>query len=281
MVQSGSFLSYNLKESFMRTLSALLASAALLAATPAFAQPTEGEEAADEAAPADESGDAEASTTDVETPPADGGDGGAAPAAPAPAPSAEPTGSRVDDVRFRGGIALGGGGLLGSMSSGFDSPLGSFDASAGVSGGIVGVDGHIGVQINDLVGVYFDPHLGFGSLGFDTSTGTQSEGWLAMSATMLVDFTFIDQIFVGAGGGVSAQGATCTNCELWAGGVAHLQVGRYPLMSFSEEGSGRQGLMVAADVRLNFLSPTTTLPPGATSSLFLAQPMLTIGYEAY
>jgi hypothetical protein len=188
--------------------------------------------------------------------------GGPAASAPVPSPEAEDK----DGVRFRGGVNLAFGGLFGS-----EGPL-------DYTGFLSAVDGHIGVQINDLIGVYLVPSLAGGSITASVSSGGTSfeltEGWLAAGATGIVDFTFIDQIFVGVGGGATAHGATCTNCEGLAGGVLHFRFGGYPIMGEGEDGIRRKGLMVGGDMRINFLSLNS-------QSIMLFQPMVTVGYEAY
>ncbi|MBW2458625.1 MAG: hypothetical protein JRI68_29270 [Deltaproteobacteria bacterium] len=191
-------------------------------------------------------------------PPAAGPPGGA------PAPAAEE--EDKDGARFRGGVSAAFGGLIGS-----EGPL-------DYSGVLGGVNGNLGVQINDLIGIYAIPHLAFGSITASATVANTtvevSEGWLAVAVTAMVDFTFIDQIFVGAGGGATAHAATCTNCDGLTGGVLQFRFGGYPLMGFGDDGIRRQGLMVGADMRINFLSSNG-------QSITLIQPMATIGYEAF
>ena len=83
-----------------------------------------------------------------------------------------------DEPRFRGGISAGGGALI------YDSGMGTLIAGVGT------VDGRIGVQIMDLLGVYVQPHL---ALGASSNNFAGSVG-----GTLVVDFTFIDHIFVGS-----------------------------------------------------------------------------------
>ncbi len=196
-------------------------------------------------------------------------------AEPPPPPAAGPTGGAPapsaaeedkDGARFRGAVSAAFGGLLGA-----EGPL----EYTGILGG---VNGHLGIQINDLIGVYAIPHLAFGSITASVSAGNTSveatEGWLAVAGTAMVDFTFIDQVFVGAGGGATAHAPTCTNCDGLSGGVLQFRFGGYPLMDFGDDGIRRQGLMVGGDLRVNFLSSNG-------QSITLIQPMATIGYEAY
>lgn len=122
-------------------------------------------------------------------------------AAPEPPAEVSSEGSDDDGVRFRGGISGGGGALIG----------------AGLTLGMGGLDGRMGVQINDLIGVYAQPQLSIygGSAGFIPAIGG------IVGGTAVVDFTFIDQIFVGAGGGY----ALLNNPH---GPVVHIRAGGYP-----------------------------------------------------
>src|SRR5262245_49725337 len=103
----------------------------------------------------------------------------AAPGAPAAAPAA--AAADKDGARFRGGVSLVGGTMAISDYSGF----------------LAGVDGRLGVQINDMIGVYAVPSLTFGPI----SVGPVSSVIGVLSATGVADVTLIDQIYVGGGGG--------------------------------------------------------------------------------
>lgn len=155
-----------------------------------------------------------------------------------------------DGVRFRGGISGGGGAMIFATSSSFG---GTYNL------GIGGVDGRIGVQINDLIGVYAQPQVGIygGGLGV---------GGLAGGA-LVVDFTFFDQLFVGVGGG----GAILNNP---AAGEVIVRVGGYPAFGLGENGIRRKGLMIGIDLRI-FIAPT------GADTLIAPSPTLNIGYEAY
>src|SRR5438876_89502 len=87
-----------------------------------------------------------------------------------------------DGTRFRGGVSAVAGGFVGDYS-GFQA----------------GVDGRMGVQINNLIGVYANPMLTFGPLkvsdyGLSTVVGV-------FALTGMVDFTLFDKLSFGAGGG--------------------------------------------------------------------------------
>jgi hypothetical protein len=149
-----------------------------------------------------------------------------------------------DGLRFRGGVDIAGGGLL---VSGFGVGMG-------------GVDGRIGLQINDLIGAYVQPHLAFGGgkyHGASVFTGVAG-------ASGIVDFTFFDQLFVGGGGGFAYVGEIPD-----PGASLHFRFGGYPLQG-DGEGARRKGLLIGADLHVHFVQGFTLL-----------QPMLAIGYEAF
>jgi hypothetical protein len=150
----------------------------------------------------------------------------------------------ADGPRFRGGISAGGGGLFFS----------------GYTFGLGGIDGRLGVQINNLLGVYAQPYVSFGSGNISGATGLTGTA----GTNLMVDFTFIDQIFVGAGGGGGIIGTGVPAGQL------HLRAGGYPLMRRGDNGIRRRGLMLGADMSVHF-----------ASGVKLLQPMLSIGYEAY
>lgn len=144
-------------------------------------------------------------------------------------------------MRFRGGIS---GGVGGEFVFGGTAIMG-------------GVDGRMGVQINDMIGVYAQAHLSFGSFGGVLGlTGT-------FTTTAVVDFTFLDQLFVGGGAGFGVFNNP-------TGPVVHLRAGGYPLQGFGENGIRRKGLMLAFDMRLGFITGDTVV-----------YPMGSIGYEAF
>lgn len=149
-----------------------------------------------------------------------------------------------DSPRFRGGIALEGGGWFVS----------------GYSAGLVGVEGRLGVQLNNMIGIYAQPEFSLGAgkvAGVAGITGT-------LGSSAVVDFTFLDQIFVGAGGG----GGYIGNAP---GGMLHIRAGGYPVFAHGAHGGRRKGLMVGLDFRTYFIRGF-----GAVLS-----PMLGIGYEAF
>lgn len=168
------------------------------------------------------------------------------PEAPPPVaapPTPPPPPARKDGVRFRGGISLGGGG---EFISGFTAGLGA-------------IDGRLGVQINKLVGVYLQPHVAFGA----GSIGSISGATGSAAATVMVDFTFIDRIFVGAGGGFGIVNNPY-------GAVAQLRFGGYPVIKIAEDRPRRKGLMVGADTRFYF----TQVGP-------VLELIASVGYEAF
>jgi hypothetical protein len=159
----------------------------------------------------------------------------------------EPASEQTDGVRFRGGIALSGGG---EFASGFEVGMG-------------GVEGCVGVQINNLIGLYVQPSLsvGVGRLrGVEGVTGT-----LGISA--LIDFTITDYFFAGIGGG-----AGILNNPF--GPEIHFRVGGYPVVVVGEDGYSRQGLMLGIDARIFFLQNGPEMYP-------VTQILASVGYEVF
>lgn len=224
-----------------------LSSAFVLLPAQAWAQ--DGETVDDEAAPLG-SGEAEPVAAPVAVGPAEVGPAEVGPAEVGPTqvrPVAARPVTASDGVRFRGAIAAAGGGEFVS------------DFAFGMGG----LEGRVGVQINNLIGIYVQPSLSFGTgsyAGRTTFTGTA-----VMSA--LIDFTIADHFFVAAGGGVGILNNPI-------GPEIHLRVGGYPAVAIGEDGFSRQGLMLGVDARLFILeSGGQTLP--------VMQLMGSIGYEVF
>jgi hypothetical protein len=199
------------------------------------------------------------------------------PAAP-PAPAAAPAGPAPvlmmplpppprDGVRFRGGVALEGGALI---------VPGIFSV------GIAGVQGTMGVQINNLVGVYAVP-------SFDIVFG--SVGGLNLGAAFMVDFTLLDDaITVGGGPDVdlfAAFGGGSGSLTAVGGALygARLHFGWNAVVSREESRARRKALTIGADVRLlgggAGFATTTSTTASAGGGTFVLAPMLTVGYTAF
>lgn len=170
-------------------------------------------------------------------------------AAAAAAPAAAPPAAVVSQsgARFRGGISLATG----------------MEKVSVVSGEMYGLDGRLGVQLNDLLGIYVQPHLSFGSLsgqagglGITGTTGT-------FSIAAMGEATFIDRLFAGAGLGYGVLNNP-------SGPMFQARAGGYLLETRGEDGVRRKGLMAGVDLRTIFVN-------GATGVLVLAS----IGYEKF
>lgn len=212
-----------------------LAIAMVLTAS-AFAQAEEAEpEATDKPPAAEEAAPAEAEAGAHAAPAATGGD---------------EKGAVPDGVRFRFGVAAGVGFFTAS------SEVGDAEVSCTYYGG----DLRLGAQINDLVGVYAQPTLGYYSA--DDTGGLAAGGLLGLA--VVADATLIDRLFVGAGLGYTVYNSP-------AGVTPILRVGGYPLMSRSETKARRKGLMVGADLRFTSLDGLKTI----------VMPTFNLGYEAF
>lgn len=144
------------------------------------------------------------------------------------------------------------------------------DATAGglfldnYSLGLVGVDGRLGAQINNLFGIYAQGHLVFGggTCG-PVACASGLPGLFSLSA--VGDFTF-DRVFVGVGGGLVYIGD-----NEHAGPEVIGRFGVYPLMRRGR--FGRRGLMIGADVHLDYI------PNGGGAAY--VEPMFVLGWEAF
>lgn len=150
-----------------------------------------------------------------------------------------------DGARFRFGVSAGGGGWFADQ----------------FSAGLGGVDVRLGVQINDLIGVYAQPHLSFGVASVQKISGATG----MFAADVLVDVTLADRFFIAAGGGFGILNNP-------VGGGPMFRLGAYPLMGKGD--ARRKGLMIGADLRLVFLS-------NAGQGLTVVNPFFSIGYEAF
>jgi len=200
----------------------------------ALAEAQEGEPAATgEPAPAEEAAPAEAAT-----------------AAPAPAAGADTSSAVADGTRFRFGVSGGAGFFTAASEVG----------SAKVSCTYYGADLRLGAQVNNMIGVYAQPTLGYYSA--DVSGALAAGGLLGLAVA--ADVTFIDRLFVGAGIGYTVYNNP-------AGISPLLRFGGYPLMTRSDQKARRKGLMASVDLRFTSLEGLKTI----------VMPTFNLGYEAF
>ena len=149
------------------------------------------------------------------------------------ASEAAPTGG--DQGRFRFGI---------NGTVGLESVSGLSDVS--ISGLMYGLDLRLGYQVNDLLAIYAQPHLSFGTLtvegGGDALTGFTG----TFVTSVMAEATFVDTFFAGGGLGYAIFNNP-------SGLALDLKAGVYPLSSRDPDGIGRTGLMIALDMRVVFL----------------------------
>ncbi len=197
--------------------------------------------------------------------------------APPPGPvvvgAAPPPGAVVveehDGPRFRGGIALEGGVL----------------APPHVALGAIGPIGQLGVQINNLIGVYAQP-------GFDILFG--QAGGAAFNFAIMADVTLLeDHLMVGAGLDTGAFAAFGSGA-LAAGGVYGIKLhGAYNIfVTRSSRGARRTALVAGVDIRLLSgpeasasanvgCAEAGTCGASASTHGFVFAPMFSIGYLAF
>ncbi len=171
-----------------------------------------------------------------------------------------------DHVRFRGGIALEAGLLM----------------PPGATLGAFGPRGELGVQINNLVGIYAVP-------GFDILAGSASG--VNIYGAVLVDFTLLDdRLTVGAGPDVGSFFALGSGGGGAAGGAegVRVHVGWNAILGKGERGGRRKALTVGLDLRgLVGPSASATVSNGmltsasASNNGFVFSPMLSVGYTAF
>jgi hypothetical protein len=173
-------------------------------------------------------------------------------AAPAPPPPSEPA-PAADGGRFRFGI---------NATAGVES-VSADNSNASLSGPMFGLDVRLGYQVMNLLAIYAEPHLSFGSLGTGAGGVPISGGTGTFVGTALAEVTLIDRLFVAAGAGYGVLNNP-------SGFAIEARIGGYPLMVRSDKGPRRKGLMLGGTFRDVFVD-------GATGTLFMG----CIGYEAF
>jgi hypothetical protein len=160
-------------------------------------------------------------------------------------------GGYYDGPRLRAGISVGAGGLF----------------ADGYGVGLAGIDGRIGVQINNLVGIYAQPYF----VGGDGSYAAGSGSVVSFGADAVIDFTLASRFFIGVGGG---GGGTLLKGGNGDSGQLLFRVGFYPIVVRRLRRPGRGGLMLGLDVRPIFLS-------GLGNEVNLVQATANIGWELF
>jgi hypothetical protein len=177
--------------------------------------------------------------------------------APAPAPSAAPSPAEPAPAEDGGRFRFGINGTAGVESVSADN------SDASLSGAMFGLDVRLGYQVMNLLAIYAEPHLSFGSLGTGAGGVPISGGTGTFIGTALAELTLIDRLFVAAGAGYGVLNNP-------SGLAFEARVGGYPIMVKSDKGPRRKGLMVGGTFRSVFVD-------GATGTLFMG----CIGYEAF
>jgi hypothetical protein len=158
------------------------------------------------------------------------------------------TGAR-DHSRFRGAIVATAG--IEKVS------VGNTDLSATM----FGVEGRLGLQLNNTIGVYAQPYLAFGSFGDGIfgATGT-------FATTVVGDYTLGDRLSLGGGLGYGYYNNP-------SGPVFHARAGFYPLVGHAAaDAARRKGLVIGADFRY------FALGQGYTGTYLVT---LGLGYEKF
>lgn len=173
--------------------------------------PSAGQDPMTTSAPADGTTTAEPTMTTMAAP---------MPVDPGPAP---------DGPRFRFGFALVGG-----LERVPDVDFGAWN---------VGVDLRLGVQLNDLIGIYVEPHFSGGKGGYG---GAVQGSTGIFSTTAMVDFTLFDRLVLGAGVGYGVLNNP-------RGPAIEARAAFYPVMGRPDPASPRRkGLMIGVTFRTIF-----------------------------
>jgi hypothetical protein len=168
--------------------------------------------------------------------------------------SATASAQEPDGVRFRGGIGLEAGPLIITHVGGL---------------GVVGLQGQLGVQINNNWAVYAVPSL-------DIAFGGGGTG-LAVGGAVLGEYTFTG-IPISVGAGLSAgqfavfgDGTAFGSAPYYG---ARLHGAWYPVMNRGWNGIRRRALFVALDVNIEGF-------PQAGESPIIFSPVVSVGYQAF
>lgn len=122
-----------------------------------------------------------------------------------------------------------------------------------------GLDARLGVQINDLVGVYSAIHLSFGKeTGGGGITGT-------FAALLMADITIADMFVIGAGAGYGVFNNP-------SGPAIGFRAGVYPVHGRAVDSVRRRGLVISVESRVAFLGD-----PNGTGLMIMGS----VGYEAF
>lgn len=183
--------------------------------------------------------------------------------------SARKRGGGGDEARFRGAIA-GVGGLL-------------VDPAEASVLGMLGLQGELGVQIDDLTGIVFIPGFGYVLGDLDGAYGT---------AGILVDFTFDHFFTFGLGPqvlGFAAGDASGTAVSVAAGAFygGLVRFAFHPVLGYGQEGR-RKALTIGLDVRLlagpRVITDVNASGPARLAGdldAFILSPVFTVGYTAF
>lgn len=157
----------------------------------------------------------------------------------------------------------------------------------GATAGVSGVRGQLGVQINDLVGIYAAPF-------FDIMFG--DVGGVSIGSALMVDFTLMDNFLTVGGGaavgaflglGADTSGTTGTVSGLAGAGMGgRIRVAVNPIVKRGLDGVRRKALTIAASMDIlsggaaDGTAGTDGSASGGASSVILS-PTVSIAYQAF
>lgn len=180
----------------------------------------------------------------------------AAAEAPAPAGDAAPAGEAKPDTgpeaylpRFRWGISFMGGPLAG-----------------GYTGGVGGLDLRFGAQMTDMIGIYGQPVLMFGAGAQANAKGASATGLAVTGVDALVDFNFVDTIYVAAGpgllyGGVGSSSVSQNSASAKASAGAFFSLAaRAGVVLGPKKPEKRKGFQLGVDMHVIFAGDVVITP---------------------
>ncbi len=166
--------------------------------------------------------------------------------------------SQKSSSRFRWGISVGGGPLLG-----------------GLEGGAGGIDARFGMQLDPLLGIYGQPVLLVGAGASADAEGASASGLVAAGVGVLGDITLADFFYLAAGPELllgefgAAEASTDSLSAEAASGVFFSIAARAGIAIGSMEPTGRSAFTIGLDMHMVFVADVAVMP------------MVFLGYESF
>jgi hypothetical protein len=173
------------------------------------------------------------------------------------AADAEPS-DEESSSRFRWGISVGGGPLLG-----------------GWEGGAGGIDARFGMQLDQLLGIYAQPIALVGAGASVDAEGASAAGLATVGVGALADITLVDLVYVALGPELlfgefgSAEVEINSASAKAASGAFFSIASRAGIALGSMEPTGRSAFAIGLDMHIVFVDGVAIMP------------MIFLGYESF